>query len=348
MNTVKVKTRAVFSGQEGVSIIELLVAVAISMILAAGIFQVFVGSTTSYSFNEDLSRQQENARFAMHILRQEVQAAGYLGCLQDPGSLVNTLPASRDFAFDFDNAVYGLEAGDDSAWADNAGPVDPTQNGTANLDLTTPASGSDILVIRGINPGVTIEVTGFSPDGQLAMSPGLIGIFDKPGKVLLVGDCKAAAVFQATGYDNGSGTATYSGNLGHSFGAGAQVFEPRTVVFYVRNQAGNLSLCWKVGQENIEEIAEGVENMQVRYGVDTDNDRAADSYLAANAVTDWSNVVSVRVYLLVRSVDEILRGDIDATSYDVDGDGTTDYGPPNDRRMRMVFSSTMGLRNRLR
>jgi len=346
MNTVKVKTKAVFPGQEGVSIIELLVAAAISMILAAGIFQVFVGSTASYSFNEDLSRQQENARFAMHVLRREVQAAGYLGCLQDPGTLVNTLPDSGDFAFDFDNAVYGLEAGDNN-WQDVGGPVDPTATGTANLGVSSPAARSDILVIRGVNPGVTIEVLGFTP-GQLAMPPGQITILGGAGKILLVGDCKAAAVFQTTGYDNGSGTATYTGNLGHTFGAGAQVFEPRTVVFYVRNQGGRFSLYWKVGQDAVEEIVEGVENMQVRYGVDTDNDRAADSYLAANAVTNWSNVVSVRVYLLVRSVDEILRGEVDTTSYDVDGDGTTDYGPPNDRRMRMVFSSTMGLRNRLR
>ncbi|MEA3242001.1 MAG: PilW family protein [Pseudomonadota bacterium] len=42
------------------------------------------------------------------------------------------------------------------------------------------------------------------------------------------------------------------------------------------------------------------------YGEDTDGDRTADVYRDANAVFDWSAVVSTRIHLLLRSNDNNL------------------------------------------
>jgi type IV pilus assembly protein PilW len=361
MMTFRGRMGGLLPGQRGVSIIELLVGLAISLVLAAGIYQVFVGSTTSYSLNRDLSRLQENGRFAMYVLRGEVRGAGYLGCMQDPGTLKNTLNNPGDFVFDFGNAVYGLEAvGDD--WQENGGVnVDPTSTGTSNLGLSDPVPGSDILVIRGINPEVNIELTASrpNPSADLQMTSGQAGnLASGGGDILLVTDCEAAAVFQTTNYTNANGNTTHNtgsgtpGNatldLGHSFGAGAQVFIPRTVAYYVRDNGGRLGLYRKINQATAQEIVEGVENMQVFYGEDTSGDRAADSYVAANAVSDWGNVVSVRIRLLMRTADEILRGPVDTNAYDVDGDGVEEYDPLDDRRMRQVVGGTIGLRNRLR
>ena len=51
-----------------------------------------------------------------------------------------------------------------------------------------------------------------------------------------------------------------------------------------------------------EELAEGIEDMQITYGVDTNNDKAVDQYVTANAVADWATVLSVRISLLLASV----------------------------------------------
>ncbi len=88
--------------------------------------------------------------------------------------------------------------------------------------------------------------------------------------------------------------------------------------------------------------------MQLRYGIDTDGDRAADRYVKANGITDWDQVISVRVGFLMRSGQEVLRGPLDTAQYDIDGDSVNDFDPLNDRRLRLVMSTTVGVRNRLR
>jgi type IV pilus assembly protein PilW len=353
--------------RKGLSIVELLVALALGLILTAGIYQVFVGSTTSYALNEDLSRLQENGRFAVYLLRREVRGAGYLGCLQDVTSLQNTVaqttPGVDDFVYDFKNAVYGLEAGA-STWSDESGTVDPTLTGSANMGLTNPVAGSDILVVRGIDPEFDIEVAGkmntVSAEVKLTSGLATAGLLDTGGDdIILLTDCEAAVVFASTSYTDSNGNTTHNTGTGtpgnstknftHMFDIGSYAFFPQTVTYYIRNNdSGQPCLYRKVNQNPVEELVEGIENMQIRYGEDTDGDRTADTYNTANNVGDWSDIVSVRIGLLMRTIDEVLRGPMDTDVYDVDSDGTNDYDPADDRRLRMVVGGTMGLRNRLR
>ena len=53
---------------------------------------------------------------------------------------------------------------------------------------------------------------------------------------------------------------------------------------------------------NNAELVEGIENMQVLYGIDPDEDGSANQYLTAATVTDWTTVVSVRIAILASSV----------------------------------------------
>jgi type IV pilus assembly protein PilW len=97
------------------------------------------------------------------------------------------------------------------------------------------------------------------------------------------------------------------------------------------------------------EIISGVENMQVRYGEDTSLNGAVDLYRNANQIGDWQRVLSARVGLLLRSPESRdSSAPVNTTAYDVSGDGNTDFTAPGDRRMRMIFSGTVALRNRVR
>jgi type IV pilus assembly protein PilW len=87
-----------------------------------------------------------------------------------------------------------------------------------------------------------------------------------------------------------------------------------------------------------------IQDMQITYGVDNNGNvpPAASQYMTADAVTtaNWPNVVSVRISLLVQSPEDNL---VDAPqTYTFNGATTT----PSDRRLRHVFTSTIGLRNR--
>ncbi len=103
-----------------------------------------------------------------------------------------------------------------------------------------------------------------------------------------------------------------------------------------------------------DEIAEGVETLQITYGEDTSGDRVPDVYVTANGVGDWTNVVSVRAGLLFRTVDEY-GGDIDDSRYAVNGATICPVGDPDppscdgyhavDRRQRRVFENAILMRN---
>ncbi len=85
--------------------------------------------------------------------------------------------------------------------------------------------------------------------------------------------------------------------------------------------------------------------MRVTYGVDTAGDEFADSYVNAAGVTDWSRVVSARVSLLLKSKDDFVTDFPVAVTF-VDGT-VVNNGSGADRRLRLIFSSTIALRNRL-
>jgi len=95
-------------------------------------------------------------------------------------------------------------------------------------------------------------------------------------------------------------------------------------------------------RKNADDLIEGIENMQVLYGEDTAPlDGTANYYVSADNVVNMANVVSIRVSLLVRTLDDNLA----SQALDVPwNDGT--YNSP-DLRIRRVFTATIAVRNRL-
>jgi len=69
---------------KGLSLIELLIAMVLGLTLATGVVQIYVGSSTTERDREARQRMQENGRFGLNFLSQEIRMAGYLGCLS-PG-----------------------------------------------------------------------------------------------------------------------------------------------------------------------------------------------------------------------------------------------------------------------
>jgi type IV pilus assembly protein PilW len=95
-------------------------------------------------------------------------------------------------------------------------------------------------------------------------------------------------------------------------------------------------------------LVEGIERLQIEYGVDADGDGGPDVYTAAPATTsDWANVVTAKVHVLARTLD-MSPGHVDTKTYSMgfDSNGTAIVaGPFNDGYKRHVYSAAIRLMN---
>ena len=363
--------------QRGLTIVELLIAAVLAIFLAGGIIQIFVGNRVTFEFNDGVSRIRENANFALEHITFMSRMAGYSGCTAETVVFNNLAGTANPFRDDINNGLQGFDAngtGVGETFAATA--TDPAGSTTAgNWSPALPAEllaavpggivpGSDVLVIRGATGASTPLITPFTDYSQLFL--GAAHDFTS-GEVLVVTDCNKASIFQLTSATSGSGTFSlvHADTAGFSpgntvatwpaeqeYGLGSEVSRLQTHVFYVAPGAsGRPSLIQARLQPTsatatdfqTEELAEGVDSMQIRYGVDGDNDDDIDAWATADAVADWARVLSVEITLLVRSDDEY-GTDVDTFVYNVGG---TQFNPVDDRRLRQVFSTTVGIRNRL-
>lgn len=63
--------------QRGFSLIELMIAITLSLVLVAGAMQLMLSTNTTYEASDDLSRAQESGRFALSLMSKDIRMAGY-------------------------------------------------------------------------------------------------------------------------------------------------------------------------------------------------------------------------------------------------------------------------------
>ena len=340
------------SSQTGLSLIELMIAVTLGIVVIAGVATAFLGSKQSYRVNENLARMQESARYAYDILSKDIRMAGYYGCAGTNITVVNTLNDSSEYAWDFTKGIYGFESTGASTWS----PALPA-SGTPKYGPVGPKSGSDIVVVRSIM-GSNLRVLqhpGGTPPGsadlKVTAASGL-----NAEDIVMVADCLGAAVFQVTNlstagvFDNivhntggGHVPGNATKNLGKEF-VGGEVARLTTRTYYIRDNASGVpALHRTVAAGTAEELVEGVEGMQILYGIDTNGDFSTDSYQDASWVeanNHWGDVISAQINLLIRSPEDRVANT--PQTYNFNGADTL----ATDRRLRRVFSSTITLRNR--
>nr|WP_298725678.1 PilW family protein [uncultured Steroidobacter sp.] len=348
----------------GFSLVELMVAMALSLLLLAGVVAIFSSSRVAYESTDQLSRVQETGRFALDQLSRHIRSAGFSGCSRQPTAIASALnadtTATLEYAFMDSPPVLGYDSSGSGSWSP---ALHPTIQGLS------PAEDSDVLVVRGArldvvpmqvtqdmvgDDGITLDATG----ALLVKSAGSAnGIQPGAGNVLMAYSCEAVSFFFANASGNQLirpiGENTIPGNVTNStsypFLKAAEVVPVETVIYYVDQASapapeGMNSLWRKVGETNPEELVQGVERMQIEYGVDMQGDRVVDEYRPAGTVANWDRVVSVRIAMLVSSVQEY-GNDRDERTYQL---LDTEVPPPRDRRLRDVFTTTVGIRNRVR
>jgi type IV pilus assembly protein PilW len=355
--------------QQGLSLVEIMVAMIVGLMLTAGVLQVYGSSKQAYRLADNLSRMQENARFGMEILARDIRMAGFIPC-RPTANVANTINGGTGLLTDFFSRAV---AGYDGTSSDFAGSGLPNAGSTPGLRV---AGADAIAVLRGSDH--VFSVTAHNPNAanfKINATPNF-----NDGDVMLVCDADQSAIFQATNvsptnvtvvHNEGTGTPgncnKFLGGSGYvdcvnnpaftayTFGPGSQLVRFEGVAYYIGVSASGTTRSLyrrRLGVAAVtrtDELLEGIENMQIVYGLDTDQDGEAERYVAADSVATWNDVVSVRVGLLVHTPEQVAAG-TDNTSYNVAGividDSGTAVTHPADRRQRYVVTSTIDLRNR--
>lgn len=356
----------------GFSIVEILVSLVISLFILAGAVTILVQSQRNYRENDDFGRLQENSRFAMELITNDLRLAGFLGCVltkpytPDEDRLFNNLNGVSDGdLLDPTFALDGFEQGD-SEW-----------QAQANDDIVASIwPGTDAITIRKLRNGGTPILDNMSATNSV------ISIDNAPvnaGQLAAIYNCDSTDIFQVTSSDTSantlghtSGGAFSPGNSSDNLGAAylqndayiddnsllnasktfVTAFEPVRYYIAASNADATRPALWRQYHDGTavvaRELIEGIENMQILYGLDNSgSDRIPDAYVNADDVDDWTKVISVKVTLLVSTVDEY-GTDVDTKTYDIystPADTSDDVGPFSDRRSRRLVSATVLLRN---
>jgi type IV pilus assembly protein PilW len=330
------------SKQTGISLVEVLVALVISLFLLGGIVQVYVGNKVTFKFTNALAEVQENGRFALDLMSQDLRLANQWGCIAfNPTNTSNV-----------NDTLNGTHPGYDADFHDFLSPTVTLPGaiaGTNNAGL----NGSDMLVVRGGKPGQTNVEGPFTAATTQSLNVNPIGSIGA-GDIILVARCgeyllniPEADILSVSSVDTTNPVQTVinvAANKSQQFQNDAMVIELQTVTYTIGLAAsgnGELALFRQEFNGIVEELVEGVQDMQVLYGIDSDNDQFPNQYVTSDNVPNFNAVVSLRIMLLIHSIDDFVTEA--PQTYTFNGVLTT----PTDRRLRHVFTTTIALRNRI-
>lgn len=348
MNTpIKNNTR-----QSGLSLIELMIAMVIGLMLLGGTISLFMTNKRIYNEQDEMGRLQENARFAMQMLIEDIRMAGYVGCSDDIDEVANHVNGMTDDdqLLSFSNAVEGIDEADPATPANT--PWEPSNSVDQVLDMV---AGTDAISIRYMDP-TGIQISSPMPNVSAELKVTTVGDL-QIGDIIALSDCEMADIMQLTQVQSASshlqhnaggaltpGNATQTLQKKYNTDASVMRFVARRY-FIGTGTNGGPSLFRLENQDAAAlELIEGVENMEILYGEDTvGNDTIAETYVDASAVTNWDNVVSARISLMFRTVDENFTNPINTKTYDMVG---VNYDPTDDRHRRRVVTNTIQIRNR--
>ena len=315
-----------FARQSGVTMVELMVALAIGSFLMIGAIQVYNQSRQAYVINDSIARVQETAQFAMDTVEADLRMASNWG-QHSRGSAVE----GRSLIGDANPLALNAPIVCGANWALNLGrPLEGSNNAYALPCLATGGAqgNSDVITTRR----ATVNPTALD-NGRLQIQTTRI---------------------QGQLFDDGVIPAgfTASDSQTHDLMVNTYYVSPASTLIPGAPTLRRKTLTINAGVAIIQdqEVAPGVENMQLQFGVDVDDDNTVDRYVnpgdnifnpANAAFIPGAKVITARIWLVVRSISREVGLD-DLRDYEP---GDVDLGVQNDEFRRLQVSKTILLRN---
>ncbi len=306
--------------------VELMVALAIGSFLMIGAIQVYNQSRQAYVINDSIARVQETAQFAMDTAEADLRMASNWGRHSRGRSIEgrSLTGAANPLALDAPNNCG-------ANWALNLGrPLEGTNN----------AYGLPCAATGGAQPNSDVITTRRATVAATALDNGRLQIQTTRIQGELFDDGTIPAGFSAADSETHDLLInTYYVSPDSTLIPGVPTLRRKTLVF-----VGGASVIQD------QEVAPGVENMQIQFGVDVDDDNTVDRYVNPGdnifdpldaAFIPGAKVITARIWLIIRSISPEI-GLNDLRDYEP---GDVDLGVQNDEFRRMQVSKTILLRN---
>ncbi|WP_305073701.1 PilW family protein [Propionivibrio sp.] len=330
---------AFLAAQCGLTLVELMVAIALGLLVLAALTALFVNTSANRREIDRAAGILENGRYALSVLRDDLALAGYYGTLATPAGTVATTSCSNSVADWSDSLTFHVRGSNQ-----NDTNLDACFSGTT---LPPRKADSDAIVIYRASTcvsGPTAE-TGCDPKTSSASEA-----------YIQVSECGSEYVTTPFVLDLGS-AATFAtlkkrlaGGIACDVNGTAPIRRFYKSLYYV-DTSNNLVRADMVAAAvagtpayTVTTLADGIENIQFQYGFDTNNDGTADEFHqspgACSTACTWSDAMGVRIWILVRAPTatpgysndkELVMDDYSVT--------------PSDSFKRHVFSSYIGFVN---
>jgi type IV pilus assembly protein PilW len=332
--------------QRGVTIIELMVSMTIGLLLLAGLTSIFANNSRARGEIERANQQTENGRYAAQLLIDDLHNAGYLAEF-NPALFLLSTPATKPDPCD--TSVAGLN----SALAIAVQGYDNAAN--APTCLSDVRAGTDILVVRRAS---TCAVGASGCDRYVAGDPYFQASECNSSSELSSGKVSGYYILDTN-------PASFILHQKDCVTVASQ-YQYRTHIYFVAkdDQSGDGIPTLKrvelgAGTSTIVPLVEGVENLQIEYGVDTSvpttgtpavftaNPDIYNGCLPAVCVGYWRNTVAAKINILTRST-TTTPGYVDTKIYTLglNADGTVNaVGPFGDGYKRHAYESDATLIN---
>lgn len=345
--------------QAGFSLIELMIALTIGLIIALAISVIFSQVSQGFRSTDDGARATENGNFALRTIGEDFRMAGFFGLFNDP---------SR-FEYGTAGGLPGSLVA--SAAADNCGSQNwPWPNFNPSIEnIVAPGALPCIPAasILATSPVIVIRrASGIQTQPAALVGNNNLFVQSSPsGGIIFRGANYATDVLAAD---------RYASVCGFTAGACAEprpeapIFEYLTHIYYIRpcsRPAGAVCAATDDDGQPIPTlvrrqldggatasfvetpIAEGVERLNVAYGIDGNGDGAPDLYAAAPTAAELSQAITVRISVLLRTRRQEGTQDDTPFTYTL-ADGTsfncaTNFEPC--RHRRYLLSDTVVLKN---
>lgn len=347
----------------GFGLLELMLAMGLGLIVVAGVIVIFVAQRKVYNTSSSQSLMQDSENAIAAVVLPVARGAGFMGCgAINNGVIPYNSAAATPLTFNTNSAVQGYTGTLPTTQKDNAANDTTTTDWNPTLDASVatasnggPEQGSDVLALIGAAPGatpigVTVPITG-SP---ITVNDGtqLTAINGGGPQMVAVSDCSKSAVFMATSVSKTSVAFSSGPGTTLDYRVGTQLIPLQQTVFFVAHGDGGQSALWQgvmtipaggttAGAKwKMSELVPGVVAMKVLYGIGANE--AAAQYVDASKVTNWSQVVSIKLGFLVEG--GIGSATIPKAPWSYTLFGNT-LSMPADSRMRHVFYMTVNIRN---
>jgi type IV pilus assembly protein PilW len=312
--------------QRGFSLLEVFIALSIGLVLFAGVLSIFVGMKTTTAETSSHGELQENGRFALSLLSEDLLRQDFWGDYTGTIDLssINPVPGAPTGECNGDginNGTFPLADGHfRTLWGETV------TNASIMGCITDAKLESDVLQLKRAVSSPEVDGAG----DPITAAPA--------GNFYLVANINSGTVISA-------GAVPAIDN--------AQVWQYQHHVYYVREETvgDNVVPVLMQGQLGSQltfsPVVDGIDMIRFLYGVDTDSDGIVNAFVSADNMTQgyWnrandSRIVAVKIYVLARNV----RPDLKYTNTNtyVLGDLEVEV---NDNYRRLLFSSTVTLFN---